>query len=198
MKIASAFFSSIHRSAILVIGLSTAALSAWWLAAEISRSDPSIAASVGIVRGDLWLDQGLARSATSITSHTGVRPALERAARFSPANSEVWLALALASERFDWLDQRTAAALKMSYYTGFNTAALVAPRLQLLARTDSARDPELGDILRRQIRLIVTRASALNPAITQAYATATPANRQLIEAELRESQPDLLRLLVDK
>jgi hypothetical protein len=195
MRAASRGRSSLLRGAIIVIGLLTAALAVWWSAAEIWE-DPAIAAEIGIIRGSLWLKAALAPSV--VGSGGDARPALERAARFSPANPEIWFDLALASERFDWLDRETAAALKMSYYTGFNSPALVAPRLLLLVRTDSSRDPELGDIMRRQIRLIVRRAPALDPTIAQAYATASAANRQIIEEQLRESAPDLVPTLRDK
>jgi hypothetical protein len=187
--------ANLHRGVLVAIGLLTAALSIWWLAAEVLQKNPAAAAKVGIIRGKLWLNEGLARSAAFVTPDADARAAFEQAAKLSPTNSKVWLAIAQSAERFSWLDQKASSALKMSYYTGFNSFGLVAPRLALLAATDTARDPEFGDILRRQISLIVTRAPSLKQAITDAYAGATPENQQTIEAELGESDPDLLRRL---
>lgn len=188
--------SASYRGALIAIGVVTAALSAWWLAGEILRSDPPTAARTGMVRGELWLYGGLATSGSSEASTAAAgREALVHSLSLAPTSSRAWLALALATERFGWMDRRSSAALKMSYYTGFNTSALIAPRLALLARTDSEGDPELDDILRRQIRLIVTRAPEFKTAIIAAYGTATPANRKIIEIELTELDTALLEQL---
>ena len=102
-----------------------------------------------------------------------------------------WFGLAPATGRFDWLNPTASKALKMSYYTGFNRSDLVAPRLILLAQVDTTRDVELVDLLRRQVRLIITRAPELKGAVGQAYRVATDANRRIIEAEFKDAKQSI-------
>lgn len=170
--------------AIVAIGIVTAMLSIWWLAPLTVRN--AFVARLGIIRGQLWLNEGQALTQKPGASETEMQSPFRIAVTLGPANSEAWFALALATERNDWIDGRATAALKMSYYTGFNVTALVAPRLELLVRTDLVRDPELRDILTRQLRVILTRAPDLKPAITAAYASATEINRRFIESELAD------------
>lgn len=178
--------------AVLMLGMVNAALAAWWLSTELLRSHPATAAEIGMIRGDLWLADGIALSATAVPlTANGAQGAIERSLLFAPMNSAAWFALASVTERLNWVSGTASNALKMSYYTGFNDKSLVAARLELLARTDAKGDTELGDILKRQIRLIVTRAPELKPAIVEAYATATPANKSVIEDELQDVDQDL-------
>lgn len=168
--------------AAFLVGAATLALSAWWLAADGLRGRP--AAEVGVVRSELWLRDGWSELQASPET---AEAAFTRALRFSPMDAGAWFGLASATGRFDWLNPTASRALKMSYYTGFNRRDLIAPRLMLLVQIDTTRDVELGDLLRRQIRLILTRAPELKPAIGQAYRAAVDVNRRIIEAELKDA-----------
>lgn len=50
---------------------------------------------------------------------------------------------------------------------------------------------ELVDLLRRQVRLIITRAPELKGAVGQAYRVATDANRRIIEAEFKDAKQSI-------
>lgn len=175
-------------SATATIGAATLALSAWWLAADALRGKPSLAADIGVVRSELWLRDGWSELQSSPEA---AEAAFTRALRLSPMDAGAWFGLASATGRFDWLNPTASKALKMSYYTGFNRSDLVAPRLILLAQVDTTRDVELVDLLRRQVRLIITRAPELKGAVGQAYRVATDANRRIIEAEFKDAKQSI-------
>lgn len=172
--------------AVALIGVASLALSSWWLVADAMHANPALAAKVGAVRGALWLDAGRSALEEPNASREQVEAGFRRSLELSPMNSSAWFGLASATERLDWLNQTSSKALKMSYYTGFNVRQLIAGRLALLAQIDSTRDPELGDLLRRQIHLILTRAPELKSALAPAYRTASGANRQIFEDEFLE------------
>lgn len=174
--------------AAVLVGAVTLALSAWWLAADALRSRPALAAGIGVVRSELWLRDGWSALPTSPEA---AEAAFTRALRLSPMDAGAWFGLASATGRFDWLNPTASRALKMSYYTGFNRSDLIAPRLILLAQVDTARDVELVDLLRRQIRLIITRAPELKGAIGQAYRVADDANRRIIEQEFKDANQSI-------
>ncbi|UGY01835.1 hypothetical protein [Bradyrhizobium quebecense] len=174
--------------AAILIGAATLALSIWWLAADALRGKASLAAALGVVRSELWLADGWSELQTSPEA---AEAAFTRALRLSPMDAGGWFGLASATGRFDWLNPTASKALKMSYYTGFNRSDLVAPRLILLAQVDTTRDVELVDLLQRQVRLILTRAPELKPALGQAYRVATDANRRIIEAEFKDASQSI-------
>ncbi|KIU45295.1 MULTISPECIES: hypothetical protein [Bradyrhizobium] len=172
----------------VLVGAVTLALSAWWLAADALRTRPARAAGIGVVRSELWLRDGWSELPASPEA---AEAAFTRALRLSPMDAGAWFGLASATGRFDWLNPTASRALKMSYYTGFNRSDLIAPRLILLAQVDTARDVELVDLLRRQIRLILSRAPELKGAIGQAYRVAGDANRHIIEQEFKDAGQDI-------
>ena len=173
---------------VVLVGVATLALSAWWLAADALRGRPTLAAGIGVVRSELWLRDGWSELPASPET---AEAAFTRALRLSPMDAGAWFGLASATGRFDWLNPTASRALKMSYYTGFNRGDLIAPRLILLAQVDTARDVELVDLLRRQIRLILSRAPELKGAIGQAYRVAGDANRHIIEQEFKDANQDI-------
>lgn len=174
--------------AAVAIGAATLALSAWWLAADALRGKPGLAAEIGVVRSELWLADGWSELPASPEA---AEAAFTRALRLSPMDAGAWFGLASATGRFDWLNPTASRALKMSYYTGFNRSDLIGPRLILLAQVDTTRDVELVDLLRRQIRLILTRAPELKGAIGQAYRVADDANRRIIQQEFRDANQSI-------
>ena len=74
----------------------------------------------------------------------------------------------------------------MSYYTGFNERDLKEQRMLLLARADTASDPELEFLLRRQVRSILMHARQPKAELDRVYSAATDRNRDIIAAEFRD------------
>ncbi|WP_284416927.1 MULTISPECIES: hypothetical protein [unclassified Bradyrhizobium] len=172
----------------------TLVLSSWWICADALTGRPRLAAEIGAVRADLWKRAGSSSLAAAGDSADEAHPLYERAVASSPMDSEAWLGLATATDRFSWISQRSSRALKMSYYTGANLKSLLAERLLLLARIDTTNDPELRDMLASQTALVLARLPDLRPAIGRAYLAAGDANRLIIAAKVKEAGADLQAL----
>ena len=146
-----------NRTRIAIFGLACllGILAAWILVAEILRpkaivftTDPQsavsiyaqrdaavTAAQVGLLRGDLWSDAAIAygvmlwNQEATPSPFEEMRAVTETAIAYAPHDSRLWLLLAANYFRFDWLNEKASAALKMSYYTGSNTTSILPQRL---------------------------------------------------------------------
>lgn len=199
-------------------------LAAWILVAEFSRrfypglsaatqadavanrNSAASAASLGIIRGDLWAEYALSyfdalerddrRDANAHDLDVEqARKAAERAVELAPHDARVWLFLASINSRFDWLNSRTAAALRMSYYTGANETELMPLRLLLAVNSQALSNKDFRELVRHDIRTIVSRKPELNPSILAAYREALPSGRQFIEETLDQIDPGLFAKL---
>jgi hypothetical protein len=215
------------RGALLVFAFVLACQAIWILVAEAYRPAPfafptdgqaaaaqavnrdaaTLAASIGVIRGDLWaecaltyLDLFWSDSPTSDSSQASetikrARDVTERALTLSPHDARTWLVQASINSRFDWLNQRTAGALRMSYYTGANQIELIPLRLSLAVRSDAVGDKDFQQLVSHDIRIIVNRKPELKPVILAAYRDALPGGQQFIEKTLEEMDPTLLATL---
>jgi hypothetical protein len=215
------------RGTVLVFAFVLACQAAWILVAEFYRpalpvfpanaqaaeaaasqqSAAELAASVGVVRGDLWAEYALTclgpfwsddqNKVSPQISETieRVRELADRALRLSPHDARIWLVLASIDSRLDWLTGKAAAALRMSYYTGANETELIALRLPLAVRSDALGDPDFQQLVSHDVRVIVTRKPELKPVILAAYRDALPTGQQFIEQTLQEIDPTLLASL---
>lgn len=167
--------------------------------ASMERDIARRAAGFAVVRGDLWAesaftDSGLiwAERASSPDAVSEVKEAKispERALRYSPHRGDVWLLLAAMADRFNWQDYHARALLKMSYYTAPNELALFPLRLRTSLRVAGIQDPELQDMIRRDIRLVITRAPVLKPALIAAYKATSNENKEFVERVVSEIDP---------
>jgi hypothetical protein len=160
------------------------------------------AASLALVRGDLWGSSALARATLVENDPAGnldsasLRERLIRALIYAPYQPKVWLKLAQSADRFKWTRYNALALLKMVYYTGASDIGLVPPRTKLALRlTDAVADVELRDLVRRDVELILQRGSELTPALVEAYKSATPAGRALADSVVARLDPGLLSTL---
>ena len=156
------------------------------------------AARIGLMRGDLWTEAALTYadrfwSAEDLKStlNSFERYAARRAIMLAPHDARAWLLLASGEGRFDWLHGTSEAALRMSYYTGFNELELAPLRLLIAARSVTL-DQELKDMVRRELRMLLTLRPHLRYAVRTAYNAAAPDGRGLFEATLQEIDPSLL------
>lgn len=163
---------------------------------SLQRPKARWAASFGIVRGDLWADVALTYAELIWSTNPDVnqqmaRSVIERTLTYAPHRSDIWLLFALLSYRFDWSQAQLSSALKMSYYTGANEPDLVP--LRIFAAVKSPLDDiELQEMLRHDIRMIITRQPDLKPTIIAAYKNAPMANKKFIEMATSEVDPQLL------
>lgn len=174
--------------------------------AATDQNGAALAASFGRIRGDLWSEDALTYLDlfTTDNRHSSnaqieqAHEAADRALAFAPHNAGVWLVLASINSRFDWLNHEAAAALRMSYYTGANETELIPLRLLLAVQSVALGDSDFQQLVRHDIRTIVTRKPELKPAIVAAYRDTAPIGRQFIEDTLEEIDPTLLTWLHSK
>jgi len=207
------------RTMVFAFACVIGSIATWILAAEVlrpttieftsdARSAGSIyakrdaairAARVGLVRGDLWSDAAFAygdilwsQAKNDVAPFEQSRTVTELAISYAPHDSRLWLLLAASYLRVDWLNERASAALKMSYYTGSNTVAVVPGRLLLALQSPALGDDEFRELVRHDIRLVALRRSELMPALAAAYNDAPASGRQFIEKTLGALDPGLL------
>ena len=209
------------RVAVFAFACILGGLAAWILTAEVRRptaieftTDAQSAASIyrhrdaailaaqlGLVRGDLWSEAAFAfgdilwdqnASNTDVASFEQTRAVTEQAIAYAPHDARLWLLLAANYFRFDWLNERAAASLKMSYYTGSNTIAILPKRLLLATKSPALADDEFQELVRHDLRIAVVHKSELMPALVAAYKDAPFSGRQFIEKSLAEFDPSIL------
>lgn len=174
------------------------------MAAADHRTRAGMAASLGVIRGDLWAGYAIAQAADFLSDAKGtpnVRPAdgaqdagatAITAARLAPADSRIWLLMAIINARLDGIGRSILEPLKMSYYTGPNDASLIPLRLGVATRSAAIADPELQDLARREVRTVVMRRPDLRPALSAAYRDASPEGRRFIETEVGNLDRNLM------
>lgn len=214
------------RGTVLVLAFVLVCQSIWMLTAEFSRppyfgfpSDAktaeeiaanrdaaALAASFGVLRGDLWVEYSLTylnlfwsnrqNGAKEQSSEMieQARDIAERALTLAPHDARGWLTLSSIDLRSNRLDQK-GAALQMSYFTGANETELIPLRLQLAIRSDAIADKDFQQLVRHDVRLVVTRKPELKSAIETVYREAPPIGRQFLEETLQDLDPALLTKL---
>jgi hypothetical protein len=171
------------------------------------RGPALTAAEVGMVRGDLWTIAAITtatpflfRSAGSSPEQASevenMRAIADRAARLSPHDSRIWLVLAGLDFRVDGKNSRGTETLKLSYYTGPNEISLTPLRLLLAVRSNAIFDEEVQSLVPLDIQRIIMQRPDLKPAIALAYKYALPKGREIIEAALKETDPNFLAAIV--
>jgi hypothetical protein len=169
-----------------------------------NRSAARTAAQLAILRGDLWAQsaltysdvfsfEGTAKGANDDpTTVQQARDVAERALSLAPHDARIWLVLADIVSRFDWLNGKASAALRMSYYTGQNEIALIPSRLLLSVTLPAISDRDFQALVAHDLRTIVNRKPELKPAILKAYRYATPEGQQFIRDTVKGLDPNLL------
>jgi hypothetical protein len=162
------------------------------------------AASLALVRGDLWAESAFTYGAqlwinrameldASDRFNTEALKALTRALRYSPHRGDVWLMFAALADQCKWSGYQPGLLLKMSYYTAPNELALFPLRLNVSLHAKGViEDAELQDMVRRDITVVLTRAPALRPALVAAYRSALPQGKVFAERVIAEIDPGYL------
>ena len=126
------------------------------------------------------------------------RAVTEQAIARAPHDSRLWLLLAANYFRFDWLNERASASLKMSYYTGSNTIAVLPHVFYWRFKVMRLKMTIFRNSFATIFELLLTRKAELMPAIVAAYNTASPSGRQFIEKTLGELDPSMLAAIRSK
>jgi hypothetical protein len=121
---------------------------------------------------------------------------LTRALRYSPLRGDVWLLFAALADKYKWPGYQPSLLLKMSYYTAPNEFALFPLRLHVsLDAKGVIDDSELQDMVRQDIRVVLTQAPALKPALVTAYRAASPQGKAFVDRVVSEIDPPYLATL---
>jgi hypothetical protein len=170
-------------------------------AAGAHRGAAAVAASIGLVRGDLWTDYAITQMSAEIRGSVtaaapeafeAARGATVRAVELAPHDARAWLLLAAMDSRLDLLNRKAAGPLKMSYYTAPNEIALIPLRIVIATRSDAITDADLQVLVGGEIRTIITRKPESKPLILAAYRNALPQGKRFIEEAVGEFDPALL------
>lgn len=114
--------------------------------------------------------------------------------RSSPMRSDLWLMLAAMSKEYQSTTYDVVALLKLSYYTAPNDLDLLPLRLSVALGTSAAiREPELRELIKRDVKIAVTNRPALKPAIAAAYQAASVDGRTFADSLLSELDPSYLQ-----
>ena len=131
------------------------------------------------------------RSAEHANALVRVRQTLS----ISPYNPELWLALALLQAQRDPHDPVLVEALKMAYFTAPNDAQLMPVRLDIAGRFDALAIPDVRDLVRNDIQLIMTRRPKLKPAIVSAYRGASDLGKTFLQDAVQSIDPSFVPTL---
>lgn len=165
------------------------------------RNAAELSASLGVARGDLWIDFALtyfdhvfrlpnaaARISTTLEPDRG-RTAAQRALRLSPLASPIWLLLA-ALDRERHFERESDAAIRMSYYTDPNSIELALPRLSLSLNSRELINADFQGLVSHDIRLIVNHSGDVLPGLIASYNSGS-AKRTFLIDEVGKYNPQL-------
>jgi hypothetical protein len=218
-EVPQTFFRFATRLFAILLGV----LSIWLLLSELSRqgierlpadqvtatmaakrrSAAGFAASIGIVRGDLWAESAFTytdllwddgRPSADLTQALQhARISAENALKLAPHESGAWLFLAALTSHYPSQGFNPTEALRMSYYTGPSELDLMPLRLRLMARLDAFGDVELQPFASWDLRSLIARKQP--SAIAEVYREASPAGKRFIEQTVADIDPSAVELL---
>ncbi|SFO58084.1 hypothetical protein SAMN05216330_103727 [Bradyrhizobium sp. Ghvi] len=119
---------------------------------------------------------------------------LARALQSSPVRGDLWLMLAALSKERKSAKYDVTALLKLSYYTAPNDFALLPLRLTVaLGEVSGASEPELRELVQRDVKIVLTRHPSFRPALVAAYQSASAEGKALVEDLISERDSAALR-----
>ncbi len=120
---------------------------------------------------------------------------VRRTLSISPYKPELWLALALLQVQRDPYDPVVVEALKMAYFVAPNDARLMPVRIDMAARFDALALPDVKDLVRNDVRLILIRRPASRSALVSAYRRASKLGKAFLEDAVESIDPSFLSTL---
>jgi hypothetical protein len=136
------------------------------------------------------------RSANGLPAENArARARVRQTLSIAPYNAELWLALALLQAQDDPHDPTLTEALKMAYFTAPNDARLMPVRLDTATSFDALGDPDLKELVRGDIRLMVMRHPELRSAVVSAYRRASSLGKAFLVEAVQSIDPSFLPIL---
>ncbi|MBR0903897.1 hypothetical protein [Bradyrhizobium liaoningense] len=115
------------------------------------------------------------------TTHTDSVGRIRRTLSISPYNPELWLLLALLQLQRDPHDPVVVESLKMAYFVAPNDERLMPARIDMAARFDALAVPDVRDLVRNDVRLILIRRPESRSALVSAYRRASKLGKAFLE-----------------
>jgi hypothetical protein len=172
-------------------------------AAEKWRGAASFAASIAVIRGDLWSESAFTYSnllwepsgpGKDLTQELqDARLRLENALRLAPHESAAWLLLAALASRYPSQGLNATEALRMSYYTGSSERDFMPLRLRLVVNLNAFGDLELKQFASGDVRSLLARKQI--SALAETYRDASPTGKRFIEQTVADIDPSAITSL---
>lgn len=156
------------------------------LRSDFASNNALIAARQAIQRG---------KAGSAAAGYADARSRVRQALSAAPDDPELWLALALLERQQDPNGPAALEALKMSYFTAPSDAGLTPVRLDAAALSDALTDPDLAELARGDVRLILTRRPELKPALVQAYRRASKRGQTFLNEAVQATDPAFVAAL---
>jgi len=156
-----------------------------------------LASDIAPFRTDLKAAYAIASADQALNSdHDGqasdnerAQNAVKSALRLGPHDSRMWLVLAQLQAWKNLGDPLVTESLKMSYLTGPSRAELIPARLDSVTLGNSAKDADLSELARGDVRAILTRYPDQRQALVNDYVRASPVGKAFLEASTRMLDP---------
>jgi hypothetical protein len=170
-------------------------------AAAKQRDGAALAASIGLMRGELWAesafsyanllfdDPGLSGDTSLAEKLASLGPTLQRALDEAPTQSGAWLLRAGLSLRYPILGFNALDALKMSYYTSPTAPELAPLRLGMTTKLHWSSDVEMRQFVDRDLRMLL--AQKRPRVIAETYDASSQPEREIMEQAVAADQPVL-------
>ena len=173
---------------------SAAAVPGWLEIVSPFRSD--LESNHALILALQTLQSGSERSTPEESArNTDTQARAKQALSVAPYHPELWLALALLKAQKNPRDPMLIEALKMSYFTAPNDARLMAVRLDLATSSNALADPDVRELARGDVRLILLRRPELRPAVASAYRHASTLGKAFLDDAIRSVDPSFLATL---
>lgn len=115
-------------------------------------------------------------------AHPAGPTALAGALQYSPLRGDLWLMLAAISRDQRSVEYNVAALLKLSYYTAPNDLALLPLRLTVaLGEVSVVSEPELRELVQRDVKIALARQPTLRSALIAAYQSASAEGKAFVD-----------------
>jgi hypothetical protein len=118
-----------------------------------------------------------------------------RVLKAAPHNSELWLLLALLQTQHKAGSRQIIEALKMSYFTAPNDVQMMPLRLYAAAVSSALSDPDLKELARGDVRLMLIRQPDLKPFVLFAYRRGSSLGKTFLENTVQSIDPEFISVL---
>ena len=165
------------------------------LAAMISPLRGPVEANYAMLLGLQALGSGSKAPTEQATLNDSAQSAARKALMLNPSDAQIWLVLAMLQSRIDQRSPKIADELMMSYFVAPTDPALMPLRLDTATLFGAVANPDLAELARGDIRLILTRRPDLRVALSNAYRRASAGGKTFIEQAVGALDPQFLATL---